>query len=303
MFNFTARTLRLFLATLLLLATTAAIGDDASTSVQIQSDVVYGHKDGLAMTVDIYQPTDNPNGAGLLFIVSGGWYSRWAPAERSLPFYAPFLDAGYTVFAVRHGSSPRYGIPDAISDVTRAVRFVRSTAADYAIDPDRLGAMGNSAGGHLALVLGTQGDDGLTSGDALAKVSSRVAAVVALVPPTDLTIAVWEAPESLPAYRRFPALELAMDKAEAASPVFDASPDDAPSLLIMGGADELVPLTHGERMAEAFEREDVAHKLVVIEGAGHDLGGEVNLPEVMRESVEWLDLHLNPPPTQLNADR
>jgi len=117
-----------------------------------------------------------------------------------------------------------------------------------------------------------------------------------------LTIAVWEAPESLPAYRRFPALELVMDKAEAASPLFDVTPDDAPSLLIMGETDELVPLLHGERMAEALEREDVAHKLLVIEGAGHDLGGEVNLPEVMRESVEWLDLHLNPSTAPLDAD-
>lgn len=287
-----ARSFLLLFAGLTLVAAPVTIADEAPSSVRIQSDVVYGHKDGLAMTMDVYTPADDGNGAGLLFMVSGGWYSRWAPAEQALPFYRPFIDAGYTVFAVRHGSSPRYGIPDAVSDVTRAVRFVRSTAADYGVDPERLGAMGNSAGGHLALVLGTQGSEGTASGDAQASVSSRVAAVIALVAPTDLTIAIWDAPESMPSYRRFPALDLAMDPAEEASPLFDVTPDDAPSLLIMGGADELVPLLHGERMAEAFEREGVAHELIVIDDAGHDLGGAANWPEVMRASIDWLDTHL-----------
>jgi len=258
----------------------------------IEGSVVYGHKDGLAMTLDVYRPVGAANGAGLIFIVSGGWRSSWRPPEQSLPFYEPFLRAGYTVFAVRHGSSPRYGIPDAYSDVTRAVRFLRSRAADFDIDPERLAAMGNSAGGHLALLLGTRGDDGIGSDDALAGTPSRVAAVIALVPPTDLTVAVWESPESLPGYRRFPALDLAMDKAAEYSPVEHASADDAPALIMMGGADELVPPVHGEWMAAAFEREGVEHRLIVVPDAGHGLGGAANWPQVMDDSIQWLDRHL-----------
>ncbi len=270
------------------------VDEDAMVERVIRPDVVYGHKDGLAMTLDVFAPAAEPNGAGLLYMVSGGWYSRWAPPADWLPYFQPFLDAGYTVFAVRHGSSPRYSIPEAMADVTRSVRFVRANAAEFGVDPARLAAMGNSAGGHLALVLGTQGDDGLESDDPVAQVSSRVQAVVALVAPTDLTIAVWDAPESQPEYRRFPALDLAMDKAEVASPLFDVTPDDAPSLLVMGGADDLVPLLHGERMAAAFDREDVAHELVVIEDAGHGLGGAENWPTVSSMAIDWLDRHLAP---------
>jgi acetyl esterase/lipase len=271
-----------------------AIGTETPVPT-IQPDVVYGHKDGLAMTLDVYRPGESANGAGLIFIVSGGWRSSWRPPEGALPFFDPFLKAGYTVFAVRHGSSPRYGIPDAYADVSRAVRFVRSSAAEFKVDPARIAAMGNSAGGHLALLLGTRGDDGVGSDDALEGTPSRVAAVVALVPPTDLTVAVWESPQSLPVYRRFPALELAMDKAAEYSPVEHASSDDAPSLIIMGGADELVPPRHGEWMAEAFEREGVEHRLIVVDDAGHDLGGAENGGWVLSESIRWLDAHLAVP--------
>lgn len=261
-------------------------------AVRIESDIVYGHKDGLAMTLDAYMPGDAPNGAAVLFIVSGGWRSAWFPPERSMAVFEPFLDAGYTVFRVRHGSSPRYGIPDAISDVTRAVRFIRLEADRFSIDPERLAAIGNSAGGHLALILGTQGDDGRSEGDAVERMASRVAAVVAWVPPTDLTIAVWDAPESLPVYRRFPALDLPLDQARQHSPLFSATADDAPALMLMGGADELVPAFHGERMAEAFEREGVQHELVVFDDAGHSLGGEANAERVLALTLDWLDRHL-----------
>jgi len=260
-----------------------------SAIATIESNVVFGHKDGLAMTLDVYRPVESANGAALLFLVSGGWRSSWSPPERSLPFFAPFLEAGYAVFRVRHGSSPRYGIPDAYSDVTRAVRFVRSRADEFGVDPDRLAAMGNSAGGHLALLLGTRGDDGGAPDEGLARTPSRVAAVIALVPPTDLTIAVWESPESLPSYRQFPALDLPMERAAEFSPLEHVTPDDAPSLIIMGGADELVPVFHGERIASAFDRENVPHDLIIFPEAGHNLG---DWQRVHDESIRWLNTHL-----------
>ena len=104
----------------LALAPLAARADDAS--VKVVPDVVYGHKDGLAMTFDVFTPVQNAKGVGVLFMVSGGWYSYWAPPEKYQPFYKALTDAGFTVFTVRHGSSPKYGIPDAVSDVRRAVR-------------------------------------------------------------------------------------------------------------------------------------------------------------------------------------
>lgn len=260
---------------------------------RLETDVVYGHKDGLAMTMDVYRPATDAKGAAILFMVSGGWYSRWAPPEQTKPLFQPYLDAGYTVIAVRHGSSPRYTIPEAVADVRRAVRYVRKHAARLGVDGERLGVMGMSAGGHLSLMLGTTGDNGDPHAkDELDRVSSRVAAVVALVPPTDLRVAVWESPESLPAYRNFPALNLEMKKAEEFSPLVHVTTDDAPALVIIGGKDELVPPRHGHWIDEAFEREKVTRKLVVFPDAGHGLEGEDTRAKTVREVVAWFDTHL-----------
>jgi len=262
-------------------------------AAHIEPDIVYGHKDGLAMTMDLFRPEVEANQAGIMFIVSGGWYSRWAPPEQMQSLFQPYLDEGYTVLAVRHGSSPRYAIPEIVSDVQRAVRFIRKNAEQWGIDAERLGVMGMSAGGHLSLMVGTTGDDGDDDAeDEVERASSRVAAVVALVPPTDLRVAVWEAPESLPAYRNFPALDLEMELAERYSPVVQASPNDAPALVMMGGKDELVPPKHGKWMAEAFEREGVEHKLVVLPNMGHNLITEDTREEVLGEIIGWFDKHL-----------
>jgi acetyl esterase/lipase len=264
-----------------------------SQTVKIEPDLVYGHKDGLALTMDAYRPDANRNGAAILFMVSGGWYSRWAPPEQTKNFFAPYIEHGYTVFAVRHGSSPRYSIPEAVADVTQAVRFVRKNAKRFEIDPDRLGVLGMSAGGHLALMLGTTGDDGAPNAkDELSRYPSRVQAVVALVPPTDLRVAVWEAPESLPAYRNFPALNLPLAQAGPSSPVTHVTNDDAPSLVIMGGKDELVPAKHGQWIAEAFKQNNVQHKLLILEGAGHGLEGKQNRENTVKETLDWFDKYL-----------
>jgi acetyl esterase/lipase len=256
-----------------------------------EPDVVYGHKDGMALTMDLFRPESDANGAAVLFMVSGGWFSNWAPPEQMLPFIKPYLDEGYTVLAVRHGSSPRYTIPEAVSDVRRSVRYVRKNAERLRIDAERLGVFGMSAGGHLSLVLGTTGDDGDPNArDDVDKTSSRVAAVVSFVPPTDLRVAVWDAPESLPAYRNFPALNLDLKKAEEYSPLVHVTPDDAPALVIMGGKDDLVPPRHGEWIDEAFEREKVERKLVIYPESGHGLEG--SRTEAFDEAVAWFNSHL-----------
>jgi acetyl esterase/lipase len=264
-----------------------------SRSLEIESDVVYGHKDGLALTLDVYRPGSDSNRAAILFMVSGGWRSQWTPPEAMRPRFQPYLDQGYTVVAVRHGSSPRYSIPEAVSDVKQAVRFVRKNAERFDLAPDRLGAMGNSAGGHLALMLGTTGtDEDPDAKNALHRISSRIGAAVARVPPTDLRVAVWESPESLPVYRAFPALNLPMEEAEQNSPLVHATEDDAPSLVIMGADDKLVPAKHGRWIEEALRQNGVKNKLIIVPGAGHGLQGAENQAMIVKETIDWFDRFL-----------
>ena len=147
-------------------------------------DVIYGRKYGTALTMDVFRPKAGSNGLGLIYVVSGGWFSAHEAINPS--FVDPFVGRGYTVFAVVHGSQPRFTIPEVLKDMNRAVRFVRHHAADYGIDPDRLGIYGGSAGGHLSLMQGTAGDKGDPKAkDPVDRESSRVQAVACFFPPTD----------------------------------------------------------------------------------------------------------------------
>lgn len=274
----------------LALAPLVARADDPS--VKVVPDVVYGHKDGLAMTFDVFTPVQNAKGVGVLFMVSGGWYSFWAPPEKYQSFYKPLTDAGFTVFTVRHGSSPKYGIPDAVSDVRRAVRYIRLHASEYGIDPNRIGVYGMSAGGHLSLMLGTASDEGKADDeDPVLRVSDRVQAVVAYVAPTDLTIMVHDAPNHLPAYDKFPALALDLEGAKTHSPLMQVTTDDAPTLLLAGAKDDLVPVEHSRRIKDALEQEKVTVKLVEYPEAGHGFKPD-ELKAAANEMVKWFEVQL-----------
>ena len=117
-------------------------------------DVIYGRKHGLAMTMDVFTPKEKANGKGVIFCVCGGWFSN-KPGSSVSAYFKPFLDRGYIVFAVVHGSQPKFTIPEVLEDMHRAVRFIRHNAKKYGVDPEKLGIAGGSAGGHLSLMQGT----------------------------------------------------------------------------------------------------------------------------------------------------
>jgi len=259
----------------------------------VTTDVVYGHKAGMALTYDVIRPKEQ-NGAALLFIVSGGWFSNWTPVEqyvkekRQTPnLWETAVDKGYTLILVRHGSAPYFKIPDAVSDVRRAVRFIRLHADDYGIDPHRIGVFGFSAGGHLTLVLATTGDDGQQdSPDPVDRVSSRIAAAAPVVAPTKLQ-------DLMHLKERFTAMQIPEDQVTLFSPLLQVTSDDAPAMIIHGGKDDLVPPDHSERLAKAYEAAGVAHDLLIIEGAGHGFKG-IELVQMQEAMLNWFDKHLQP---------
>ena len=274
------------------LLSAAALFAQAEEPARIQPDIVYGHKDGMALTFDVIRP-EKPNGAAILFLQSGGWYSAWSEPKKLLPACQPMLAKGFTVFVVRHGSAPKYAVPDAIGDVRRCVRFIRLSAAALGVDPARLGVFGGSAGGHLSLMLATTADDGdAKSGDEVLRQSDGVAAVVALYPPTDIRTWVTDPPEAI---KRIPRLKppLTFDPAltPACSPLLHVSPGDAPALLIHGDKDELVPIEHSRNYDAAARDQKVPCKLLVIEGAGHAFNEKHN-ETVVPAMVGWFEKHL-----------
>lgn len=252
----------------------------------VTTDVVYGHKDGMALTFDVHRPA-RPNGAGVIAIVSGGYQSSVEMSRQIVGDYlAPLLnDNGFTVFAVRHGSSPRYPLPAIVSDVRRAVRFIRQHAGDYGVESGRIGVWGASAGGQLALLLGTTADSGDPSAsDATLREPSRIAAVVAFYAPTDL----WRFENR----RSVPALAaLTEAQAEQYSPIRFVSPGSAPTLIVHGDADDDVPIIHGESVHAALTGAGVPTSFLRIAGAGHAFGG-ADLERINPAVVRWFERHL-----------
>jgi dipeptidyl aminopeptidase/acylaminoacyl peptidase len=274
----------------------------------ITEDVVYGHKAGLAMVFNVYEPRD-PIGLGIIFINSGGWRSPFWPLvsdsdegggrlltrselEELNPRWGAFrpqqlLDHGYTVFDVRHGSSPRFTVPEIVSDLRRAVRFIRLHAPDFGVDPQRLGLWGGSAGGHLSLMLATASEiRNEHIEDPVESASGQVAAAVTFFPPTDLTR--WATPER---FERYPAIQFDRVHYLDYSPIQFASDDDPPILIIHGDQDDGVPIEEGRTMYEALIGAGAEAKFVVIEGAGHGFLGN-HADRAAAEMVDWFDQHL-----------
>lgn len=255
------------------LATALGLASPAiAAAPEITPDVVYGHKDGMALVYDVLRPPE-ANGAAVLFMVSGGWFSRWVPPVERVEWFGHLLDAGFTAIAVHHGSAPRYKVPDAVADVRLAVAHVKANAASMGIDPARIGVTGGSAGGHLSLMLGL---------DSAAE--TRLAAVVAYFPPVDLTNVTGP-------NERFPALDFPAAEAAAVSPVRFASDDDPPVLLIHGDEDALVPLSASESMHAALQAAGATSELIVIEGAGHGFRGAAQ-QQARQASVAFFKEHL-----------
>ena len=294
-------------ATLTLLC--LAIPLQAQNSDSIMPDLVYGHKAGMALTLDVFRPA-SPNGASVLNMVSGGWVSRWRDPEQAQAGYQALLDQGFTVFAIRHGSSPRFNVPEAYADVTRAVRYVRLHAPHFGLDAERIGVYGGSAGGHLSLMLGLNSDEGdPNAADEVLRHSSRVAAVVANYPPVELRPRATPSerfPATIPdqslffaggvvpgAAERFVAIDVEDEAGASVSPILFVTPDDPPTLLIHGDADALVDFNNSELMQAALMASGVETGLVVIEGAGHGFRTPEDRAQASDALVGWFVEHLS----------
>lgn len=255
----------------------------------VTADVVYGHKDGMALTYDVLRPVQ-PNGAGVVYMVSGGWFSRWAPPARTAAQHAALLEAGFTVFAVRHGSAPRYKVPEATADVRLALRHVRRHAADFGVDPERLGVFGGSAGGHLSLMLGLDPAAETTDTNGGGEMEDRVAAVVAYYPPVDIRPIVGPS-------ERFPALDFADSLAASISPILFVTGDDPPTLLIHGDADRLVPIRNSQILHDALQDAGVESDFVTIPGGDHGFTVPEHRARAAAAMVDWFRRHLGRGPS------
>jgi acetyl esterase/lipase len=279
---------------------------------RLTPEVIYGRKMGLALTFDVYTPKANANGAGVIAVMSGGWYSdRTTLGPFLKPFIQVLVDRGYTVFAVVHGSQPIFTIPDAVADINRSVRFIRLHAKEYHIDPNRIGITGGSAGGHLSLMQGVAGDTGKKdSKDPVEHVSSRVQAVACFYPPTDflnyggqgkygfaldgLLVNFRTAIDYRELDPKTHQLEHLSDEkqrelARLMSPITHVTADDPPTLIVHGDEDPLVPISQAQAMIDKLRSVGVPAELAVKKGAKH---GWPNPEKEVALLANWFDKYL-----------
>jgi len=258
-------------------------------------DVIYTKHDGVALTMDIFKPA-NANGAGIIKIISGGWKSNHKGISDG-----GWYKAGYTTFVVVHGTQPRFQVEEIVADLNRAVRFVRANAAQYGVDPMKLGITGSSAGGHLSLMIATRGGPGDPKAtDPVDRESSSVQAVACFYPPTDY-LNWFEDGDNAVGIGRLSAYAAAFGSKAATpegrealgkelSPIYWVHKDQPPIYIVHGDADEQVSVTQAHRFLKKCREIGAKVKVLIRQGAGH--GGWKEMTDDTTRMTEWFDLQL-----------
>ena len=284
------------LVLLSLLPVLAGAAPTNETFTQTQ-DVIYGRKSGTALTLDVFTPPA-PNRVGILWIVSAGYGSSHEAINPR--YFRALLARSNTVFAVVHGSAPKFSVPEIELDIHRAARFVRHNAAHYGVDPQRLGAFGASAGGHLALILATKGGPGdRAARDPVDRETSAVQCAVGFFPPTDYLNygapgreAAWIEPllgiqTNSTSATNFAAQARAVRR--EISPIYFIHSKQPPVLIFQGEKDYLVPVEQARTFIKRSEEFGAQTKLVIKPGQGHgwpDMAADLEL------AADWFDEHL-----------
>ena len=263
-------------------------------------DLTYCRPGGRDLNLDLYLPTTPERAPAILFLHGGGWItgdkreSGWFDAVRER-----LLDQGFIVASANYRLAPGNAWPAHIEDAKCAVRFLRAERETYGIDPDHIGVWGTSAGAHLAALVGvTNAGAGFEGTGGQAAESSRVQAVVDLYGPADLTDGEGWPDGHLAVLRLvFGTSNLDDPVLAEASPVFHATSDDPPFLILHGERDGLVPIRQSERLFAALAASGAAVEFVPVENARHGLeplGGEIrpSKEEITGRIVEFFDAEL-----------
>lgn len=275
-------------------------------------EIIYGRKDGMSLTMLKLTPVQTGKGKALISVVSGNWVSGYSQVPGFTRRAQNFIQNGYTVFLVMHGSQPRYDITDEISDIKRAVRFIRYNAKIYGIDPNRIGITGSSSGGHLSLMTALFADSiNLMAKDPADRVSSRVQAAAVFFPPTDFLN--WGKAntginkevikkarvagafdfkvlsDSTGMYEHIAGTAANIQLGKFTSPINHVSADDPPVLIIHGDADPVVPLQQSQSIIQKLKAAGVINELIIKPGGGHGWG-KADAEE--KKFLEWFDKYL-----------
>lgn len=249
-------------------------------------DQVYASPKGVPLKFDLLAPDSSTPLPLVICLHGGGWIS--GDKEDMREIMAFFADNGYASAAVQYRLAPLYPFPCAVLDAMAFVRFMKANASRFNVDAGRFASIGNSAGGHLASMLGVL--DRLPQYEAETEPSARVQVVLDLCGITDINdprvqhndIA-WSFLEQF--------MEVPFEGNEAlfelASPVTHVDSKSAAFLIIHGEADDIVPIDQSERMAAALRGHEATVEFIRLPGEGHAFSYQA-WPVIAQNALEFL---------------
>lgn len=264
-----------------LAAESVPVAAEPTSAPKVFEAVPYRTVDDRELKLDVAIPAGDGPFPAIVMLHGGGWItgdrSRFRD-EIEEAAWRGFVGVTVSYRLCRTGEeTPSVdGFPAPIHDVKAAVRYLRSNADRFRIDPERIGIAGESAGGHIALLVGlTRPEDGLEGDVAVGDPPSTVRSVVNVFGPTDLGALARDNPTTKPVLVMLlgAAPEIAPERYNEASPTSYVSDDAPPVLTIHGTADGLVPVSQARRLDEAFKRAGAKHELLLLHGSGHGFGG------------------------------
>jgi acetyl esterase/lipase len=254
--------------------------------------------------MDVYSPlphTDGIQRPAVLYIHGGGWAKGSKSGRRDKAIAAALAAHGYVVFSIDYhltifegkvfkSKIRDPGWPQNIYDCKSAVRYIRQNAKQYGVNPDAIGVMGCSAGGHLALLTAMSSENGqLNSGGLYKNVPCHVSCVISFYGIPD--VRVWGGGAFMGVDRAKHADQWAL-----ASPVTHLNSNSPPVLLVHGDSDETVNVKLSTDFAEELKAKNIPHQLIIVEGGRHSF--ELNTPKYALEPelFQFLKEHLNQGP-------
>ena len=245
--------------------------------VEEKLNIEYGTGGDRNLHLDLYLPRGRTKPTPAILFIHGG---AWKGGQRSdMKFYCvKFAEKGYVTATVTYRLTGEAPFPAAVQDVKCAVRWLRANADKYKVDPKRIAVSGNSAGGHLSMMIGYSDDPSLEGRGGHPGVSSRVCAVVNFYGPTDLTTEFAKKQGVLKDFMDGKTFDEAPDAYKLASPLLHLTKDDPPTLIFHGTIDSTVPIGQADQLADKLKNLGIDYVYERYEGWPHvmDLAEAIN---------------------------